>query len=269
MVLRAALPALLLAVLLSGCGGKSGPAGFPAEAPKDGALVHVLVINDEYLPIRGAEVSIAGLGVRAATGDDGAAHLVLDHAGRYRLEVHHPRFLANATTLLLAPGDETTARVALRDAPHDENFRDTILYNGICLLPTWTDGGGLGDGDCRDAPGVPPGHFTWFLAPGFRQGEFEVRFDPQPGGLDRMRLAVSLPEAGEFADGTRGKEVSGRSPLLLTIAEDLITQKMREPGTKIEIRLTAAHDAPASAGGAQPFLLIGELDYFVPAPAHE
>lgn len=260
----AASAGLALLVWLSGCGDSNSP--YAGGEPGDAAHLFVLVISDEYLPVAGARVVVPGLGLESVTDDAGLAHIDVGLPGRYRVVASHAGFYSNSTAVVLAVGEESTARVALRDAPRDANLEDTILYYGTCTLAAYGPGGALGSGECQDVPGIPPGHLDFFLSRGFRGAEFEVRFDGQPAGLERMRLRVSIPDAGAFTDGRLALETTGTSPLRLSIPAALVTAPMGEPGHRLEVQLGAPQEGAVQAGALQPFFLLGDVFYFLPAP---
>ncbi|HEX9816307.1 MAG TPA: hypothetical protein VGB18_04950, partial [Candidatus Thermoplasmatota archaeon] len=66
----------LLSLLLAGCAdGPDEPESKPLELSQAPApqttLLRVLVISDEYLPIKGAKVNVVGLGLNGTTDDVG------------------------------------------------------------------------------------------------------------------------------------------------------------------------------------------------------
>lgn len=268
MRVASSLVCVLLPVLVAGC-GDPGYVAPSAPEPDPASTLRVLVLTDEYLPIPDARVRLVELDLQEQTTEAGEAIFRVDHPGRFLVQASRSGFYSNRTLVELGESADVTTRLWLHDAPHEQFVIDTALYDGTCGYAVHVQGGALGAGDCSDLPGMPHGRFGWRLTHGLESMELELRFPHQLGGLDRMRLAVRIPDAGPFADGRLEIEATGTSPVRLTIPPGLITPAMREGGHQVELLARAPADDVASAGAMQRFLLVAEAFYYWPAPAVE
>ena len=269
---RTALAILvLLGVLFAGCAdGPKEPVSKPLElsqapAPKTTHL-RVLVISDEYLPIKGAKVSVVGLGLNGTTDDVGNTYFQIATPGRYAVHVHRPGFYPNISKVSIEGDPKQVERITLRDAPRDAHFSDFRYFEGVCEATVYVQPLGTSP-HCQDQGLVQRDHPRgWFLGEGLIGGYIRLDWDEAAYGSHVMRLEVAFPEAGAFANGEERLIAEGPSPLDIDLKGDLITPAMQRNGIPIEIYVGVGANEVASANVYQTFAVEAQFDYFQAAP---
>jgi hypothetical protein len=270
---RATAIALVLAsTLLAGCAQHSAPEPTSrpleiSEAPAaETTLLRVLVINDEYLPIKGAKVSVIGLGLNGTTDDVGNAYFQIATPGRYAVHVHHSKFYPNISKVSVEGDAKQVERITLLDAPPDTHFSDFYYFEGVCEPTLYVQAIGTSP-HCQDQGLVkrdqPP---PWFLAPGLEGGFVRLAWNPELYGSQKMRLELAFPEAGAFANGEERLVAEGTPPVLIELNRDLITPAMQRNGVPIQIFVGVPADDAAAANVYQVFSIEAQFDYFQAAP---
>jgi hypothetical protein len=126
---RSTVVALLLglAVILSGCAGKAAPPAGNGDANQpvnptfgaDTGAVRGLVLDEEGLPIAGAEAALSGRPGTARTNGAGEFALSDVPPGRYSLLVAALRFAPHSQSVDVAAGAVTAVEMALRLLPEE------------------------------------------------------------------------------------------------------------------------------------------------------
>jgi hypothetical protein len=273
MRLRAALlVTVTLASLFAGCSANARSASTPsaevvsaaAAPPSKGALLRVLVITDEYLPVADAQVTIVGLGVNGTTDGLGDVFFHLAQPGRYALHVHHAGFYPNRTKVQIEEGS-AVVRVHLRDAPHAADFADFYYYTGLCGTTLFVQGVSQ-NGNCSETPDFPKPHARWLLGPGLVHGFLELNWPHDEAGTGTMRLEIRFPEIGPFKDGRTVLVAEGPSPVKVTIPDELLTDAHRKNGAAVDLQVGLAQNEAVNRNGQQTFHIEAQFDYVVPAP---
>lgn len=257
-----------LALLAAGCAQSEPPPApkvveEPIPPPPQSTLLRILVVNDEFLPVWGASVRVAGLGLNATTDDVGNAYFHVPKAGRYAVHVHHARYYPNISRIEIAGEPDAVHRVTLRDAPPHGHFREYRFYPGTCY-PVLFASNLTGNGECPDGPSGRS-HARFILSKGLVEAFLQVEWAPQPAGAATMRLEARWPGLA-FADGSEVKRAQGGTPVELPIAPGLVTEAHRANGQVAEVRTGLAWDQPVAANVFQRFEILGVFDYFTPAP---
>lgn len=262
---------VLLPMLFAGCAdGSKEPVSKPLELSQASApqttLLRVLVISDEYLPIKGAKVSVVGLGLNGTTDDVGNTYFQIATPGRYAVHVHRSGFYPNISKVAIEGDAKQVERITLRDAPRDAHFSDFRYFEGVCETTLYVQALGTSP-HCQDQGLVQRDHPRgWFLGEGLISGYIRLDWNKQVYGSEKMRLEVAFPEAGAFATGEDRLVAEGTSPITIELTGDLITPAMKRNGIPIEIFVGVAANEAASVNGYQTFAVEAQFDYFQDAP---
>jgi hypothetical protein len=265
---------LLASSLVAGCSGQKAEDAQPAQATtvpakfqaREGILLRVLVITDEYFPVAKAKVTLVGLGVNGTTDDWGDAFFHIAHPGRYAIHVHRTGFYPNQTKVVLPEGESSaTLRVWLSDAPRDAHYADYYYFNGLCG-PTVFVSGATTDADCTETYLFEKPEARFILGRGLTRGYLELDWTPTTGGASDMRLEVRFPDVGPFADGRDVIVAEGPRPVKIIIPEELLTERHRLNGNTAVVTVGLSQAKPVLMSAQQEFQIDGEFSYFVEAP---
>ena len=263
---------VLVCLLLAGCAGSkdddvvSKPLETSEAAAPRTTLLRVLVITDEYLPIKGAKVSVVGLGLNGSTDEVGNTYFQIATPGRYAVHVHRPGFYPNISKVAVEGDPDQVERITLRDAPPSTHFSDFRMYDGVCeptlyVQPLSTSS------HCQELGLANRPHPRgWFLGAGLVGGFVRLQWEAEAYGSATMRLELAFPEAGPFANGDERLVVEGPSPLLIELTGDLVTPAMQKNGVPIEIYVGVPEREIVAANGYQVFLVEAQFEYFQAAP---
>ncbi len=262
---------VLLSMLFAGCAdGSTEAVSKPLELSQAPApqttLLRVLVISDEYLPIKGAKVSVVGLGLNGTTDDVGNTYFQIATPGRYAVHVHRIGFYPNISKVAIEGDPKQVERITLRDAPRDAHFSDFRYFEGVCEPTVYVQPLATSP-HCQDQGLVQRDHPRgWFLGEGLISGYIRLDWNKQAYGSEVMRLEVAFPEAGGFANGEDRLVAEGTSPITIELTSDLITPAMKRNGIPIEIFVGVAANEVASVNAYQTFAVEAQFDYFQDAP---
>ncbi len=211
-------PLVFLAVLgmvLAGCSGSGGdtqdadpttPAASPGEP--QGAIEGV-VLNDEGLPVSGAEVALVELGLEEGTGDDGAFVFTAVPVGQHTVAVSKLGFESAARKILVEDGataqtEFNLVTIAVQEDPyHLTTTYDGKITLGVLLVP-WS---GIFQ-DLHRAYGTPnPSEdvyfFNWtvYADDAYPESQLiEVEWTPTTGVTGQNLNPLYLTSGPELAD---------------------------------------------------------------------
>jgi hypothetical protein len=258
----------ILVVLLAGC---NAPPEEPAVAseppaepePTDG-IVRVLVVNDEYWPIAGAEVYLLELALNATTDDGGDAYFVHVPEGIYTVHARGKHYLPNKTIVHVAAGEIRKVGLSLQDRPHDLYLMDSRRESGFCLLGAPASPA-TPDAPCQSMPYANPPTVEFPMETGLVWALIEVEWNAHSSLASRMRFEIRILDDEPFADGSSTRVIEGGSPLRLTLDEKDITPGMTTRGHRLQVKALPAQGANATLVVGQPFDVFAQLVYYHPA----
>jgi hypothetical protein len=260
------LTILVLVPLFAGCtGSEGGGAGRLVDLEDRGGEgdLRVLVIDDEYFPVAGADVYILELALNATTDGIGDAYFQGLPAGEWTVHAEGDGFLPNRTRTTVTSGDGAVARVSLPDRAPDILMMDFRREAGMCLLGAHVDPDPV-EPQCRDAPYLQSHAVTFPLESNMVWAVLEMEWDAQGPLSEQMRFEVRFLEGAPFADGRDTITVEGESPLLVRLEPDMLTDQQKQRGHRLVVEASPAQNETASLMTAQAFEVFAQLVYFRP-----
>jgi hypothetical protein len=225
--------------------------------------LRVLVIDDEYFPVGGADVYILELALNATTNGVGDAYFDGLPAGKWTVHAEGDGFLPNRTRTTVAHDQGAVARVSLLDRPPDILMMDFRRETGMCLLGASVDPEPV-EPECKDAPYVHPSTVTFPLESNMIWAVLEMEWDAHGPLSEQMRFDVRFLEGAPFADGRDTITVEGESPLLVRLEPDMLTDQQKQRGHRLVVEASPAQNETASLMTAQAFEVFAQLVYFRP-----